>query len=637
MADLLGISTSALRSLQTAMSTTGNNISNVGTEGYSRQRVEFATLPSQLQGGNFVGSGVTVNSVNRVYDQFIEAEILSGSSRQSQYEAYSQISSRVDQLFANGASGLSNSIQNFFTAAQNLAANPTGLSERQVFLSEADALVKREQNLYSAVNSLNLEVNQRLEANVSQINDLSVSIAQLNDRIIAAEAGGRSANSLQDQRDVLLQQLSAKVGITTVKQDDGAVNVQVGNGYALVVGAEARGLQTATDPFDASRLDVYTQGAGTGPIGNFLTGGELKGLLDVRERTLDPVVNQLGLISLGLSEAVNQQQALGIDLDGAAGGNVFATNPVSVNGSTFNAGSAAPVVQLDDVSALNNSNYALTFSAGAWTLTRESDGTSVTGGGPLSLDGMTVDVSAGSASNGDRFLIRPGQAAAASLSLQLTDPRGIAAAAALISGASTTNTGSGALGDLQISSAAAAPLGAPVTLTFNPDALGAGVPGFDVSGGITATIAYDPATDAGGTVFSIGTPGVSFNLSGTPASGDSFNLNNTTAGSGDNRNALVMADLQFDKLLYNGNSNLTQAYSSLVTGAAINTQSAANSLELETTLLQQAEDARSSVSGVNLDEEAANLLKFQQQYQAAAQLVSVADSLFQTLLNATGR
>lgn len=637
MADLLGIGSSALRSLQQALSTTGHNISNVGTEGYSRQRVDFATLPAQLKGGSYIGSGVTVSSIERVYDQFIEGEILGGGARLGQYEAYHSFSSRIDQLLASSGGNFSAEMQEFFAAAQNLAANPTGLPERQVLLSEAQSMVQRQQSLYGSVNSLNLEINERLNTGITEVNSLAESIARLNEGIISASAGGRTPNDLLDQRGLLLEQLSAKIGISTTDQQDGSVNVSIGNGYSLVIGSQARSLQTVTDPYDASRLDVYTVGPGAGSVSGQISGGELKGLLDFREQALDPVLNQLGLISLGLTETINQQHSLGVDLNGNLGGDIFQVQPASANPHTSNAGSALPAIQITDVGQLTDSDYTLRYSAGAWTLTRQSDGSSVTGGGPLAMDGMSIDLSSGVPTDGDSFLVRPTRGAAEGFQLQLSDPRAIAAAAPLLSSTTVANTGTGDLSELQVTDNTDLPLSGPVTLTFNPNALGAGVPGFDVSGGVSTTIAYDPATQSAGASFSLGLSGVSLTLSGIPSAGDTMTLANTAAGSGDNRNALAMAGLQFDKLLYGGSSTYTEAYSTMVTRVGVDTQSAANSLQLEGSLLQQAQDYRSSVSGVNLDEEATNLLKYQQQYQAAAQLVSVADELFQTLLNATGR
>ncbi|MDJ0877688.1 MAG: flagellar hook-associated protein FlgK [Halieaceae bacterium] len=638
MADLFGIGTSALRAAQLALDTTGNNIANVNTEGYSRQRVNLETLPPQGSGSRFVGSGVNVASIERTYSQFIEGEMLRYGSSSARYSAFSGISARLDQTMGSTGSAMSQAVDAVFSALQDVANNPTGAPERQFVLGETQSLVARQQSLYSAMDSLNLEVNARISSTVGEINSLTSGIARLNERIAAASAGGGSPNDLLDQRDTLVRRLADKAGVTVNEQQDGAINIFLGGGQALVVGSRAERLTTTPDSYDASRLNVAVDGvSGSVTVNGFINSGELRGLLDVREDVLDTAIDQLGLLSAGIADTVNRQNGLGTDLAGNLGGDLFATVNVPVLGNTNNAGTAAPAVTITDVGDLQADRYRLDFNAGSWTLTRLSDAQSVSGAGPLNLDGFSVDVSAGAPANGDSFLIQPARAAAEQFAALNVDPDSIAAAAPLVLESSLANTGSLAIGDLQVTDAVDLPLAGPVTLTFNPDALGPGIPGFDVTGGITTTVAYDPAVDASGATLTLGLTGVSFTVSGIPVAGDTATVTNTAAGSGDNSNALELANLRSDTLLEGGSSSYQDVYSSLLSTVAVQTSQANANAEVEQALFDQVEASRQSVSGVNLDEEAANLLRYQQQYQAAAKIISTADLVFSTLLNATRR
>lgn len=635
MADLLGIGTSALRAAQQALSTTGHNISNVNTEGYSRQRAELTTLPPQQAKGGYLGSGVNVASIERSHSEFIEKEILRFSASSEQSQAFYQLSARMDNLLADSDNGLNKSMEQFFAAMQDVANNPAGLPERSVLIGEARGLEAQQRRLYDSVENLNLEVNSRMSSTVGEINQLADSIAQVSQSIVAASFRGESPNDLLDQRDVLLRELSSKVSISLHEQENGNLNVFIGNGHGLVVGSQVRHIKTVTNPFDSSRQDIGAVGAPAGTtINGAIRGGELQGLLDFRQQMLDPAMDKLGLLSLGLTETVNQQHQLGVDLAGAMGGEFFSPPGLSAGAKFSNSGSSIPDVTLTDVSQMSADRYHLVFNAGNWQLTRDSDGAAVSGPGPLSMDGFSVDLSAGVPAEGDSFIIQPARSAAAQFSVALTDPTAIAAAAPLYGSLALANSGTMTMGQVQATASTDLPLGAPISMVFNPDAMGAGLPGFDVSGAVTLTVAYDPAVDAGGASFSLGLSGVSFNVAGVPRAGDRIEIAGTGAGSGDNRNVLALSNLSATQSLEGGVSSLRDVYGGLVSKVATTTAQAEVGAQIESSLLAQVDEYRGSISGVNLDEEAANLLRFQQQYQAAAQLITTADMVFNTVLNA---
>ena len=638
MAGFLNIGTSALLSLQGAITTTGQNIANVNTEGYSRQRVDFEARPPQLFGSNYIGTGVTIGNVERFYDQFLVSEVRTRTTSSSGFEVFYQLSTRLDGLLANPSVGLSSSIDNFFAALQNAANNPGSLPERQVLLGEAQALADRFHYLDSNFSSVNEEINARIESSVEEINTLARNIADVNEQVAraTARAGGQPPNDLLDSRDQLIERLSKIVSVTTVEQSDGALNVIIGNGQSLVVGFTATQLQTRTDPFDGTKKVVGILGSagGVSDLGRFLKGGELGAVLNFREQVLDPARNKLGLVATGLAATFNEQHRLGLDLGGQPGGDFFRPLEAYVATHADNTGSASVNVSISNAGDLAGDDYSLRFDAGLWSLTNLSSGVVQAGAGPFTVDGLTIGVG-GTPANGDAFLIQPTRQGAKLFDVVLNSPEGFAAAAPLRSQSALNNTGSASLDRLVVSDASGLPLPGQVTLTFDPDALGPGIPGFNVTGIAGGPLAYDATSDANGKTFVLG--GFEFNVNGNPQSGDVFTIQNNTGGNGDNRNILALTNLQTARKLIGGTASYQDTYGRLVGEIAVKTRQAESGANIERVLLDQAVSARDSVSGVNLDEEAANLIRFQQAYQAAAQIISVANELFQTLLNATRR
>lgn len=638
MAELLNIGTSALLSLQRAITTTGHNIANVNTEGYSRQRVDFGSLPPSLSGGSYIGSGVQTSSIERVYDQFMVSEVRNRLTSQSGFDTFHQLSSRLDQLLADPDVGLASSLDSFFSAAQDVANNPSSIPERQVLLSEAQVLVDRFEYLDSNFRNSSDEINARIEAGVSEINSLARSIANLNEQVVRASAiaGGAQPNDLQDARDQLINELSAKIGVVTVEQSDGAINVLIGNGQPLVVGFNAEQLVAVADPSDGTRTLVGTANlAGSFvDIGRFLSGGELGAVLDFRENLLEPARAQLGLLATGLALTFNAQHQLGLDLNGQPGGDFFLPpSPVAVAASS-NSGLSSMTVAITDVAALTADDYSLRYDSGAWTLTNLTTSVAQTGAGPFTVDGLTVNV-AGAPVDGDEFLIQPTRQGATLFDVALVRPEDFAAAAPLRAQQALANVGSATITGPTVTDASGLPLAGTVTLTFNPDALGLGVPGYDVTGIVAGPLAFDPATEKNGKTFSFG--GFEITLAGEPEAGDELTIDNNSGGTGDNRNVLALASMQLSSELRGGTASYQDVYAQLVADVASNTRQAETGARTEGVLLAQAQSARDSQSGVNLDEEAANLIRFQQAYQAAAQIISIADQMFQTLLDATRR
>ncbi len=648
MADIFGTATSGLQAYQRALSTASHNIANANTPGYSRQRVDLSTRPPHLSGTGYVGSGVQVDSVRRVYDQFLTDRVRTSTASVGDMQTFAQFSGRVADLLGDADAGLNASLETFFNAAQGVANDPASIPARQLMLSEAESLTTRFQYLDAQVGDLRKEVNDQLGTVTAEINGLSRAIADINKDIVVAtgRAGGQPPNDLLDRRDQLLEELSGLVSVTTLAQDDGSINVFVGKGQALVTGGTAATLNVAGNGFDATEKEiVYSVGGSTVAITDALSGGKLGGLLRVRDEVLDPAQNGLGRVAVALGTEFNAQHAQGMDLDGALGGTFFSLGTPGWSAHDGNTGSGTLAVSYDPdtIAQLTSKDYILRSDGSNWSLA-DTDGNAValtigdgSAANPYVADGLRIVVDGLTPAAGDRFQIRPSRDAGGDIGLAVGNVRAIAAAAPVRIGEATTvtglpvNTGDGTLRFTGVDSGFSA-AAVDIDVSYN-----AGT--FSYTGTIdgvptTGSFAYDPLTDSGDS-FSIS--GVNFTVSGTPADGDAFTLGTNTNGTGDNTNALALAGLQTALTVEDGTTNFQGAYAQMISDVGTRTRQAEIGHTAQQALQRQAVSDRASVSGVNLDEEAANLLRFQQAYQAMAQVVTVADSMFQTLLNAVRR
>ncbi|HHJ12814.1 MAG TPA: flagellar hook-associated protein FlgK [Gammaproteobacteria bacterium] len=641
---LLGTAASGLQVFQRAISVTGNNITNANTEGYSRQRVDLATRPSTFTGQGYIGNGVQIESVTRLFDQFTIDRLRATSSTSSQFETLFQYSKRVADLIGDSDAGLSAGLERFFNAMQDLANNPAAVPERQRVLSEAEALISRVQTLAAQLDSMRNEINGGLSALVEEINGLSAAIAKTNRDIVDATSlgAGRVPNDLLDKRDSLINRLSELVSVRTVEQEDGALNVFVGSGQPLVTRFLSSPLEVTRNGFDARRAEIsMVIGGNAVEITDALTGGRLGALLEFRDSTLDPSDNALGRIAATLAVAMNQQQNRGMDLDGEMGVDMFSIPSPATAAHDNNTGTASIAASFDTAAmdALTTSDYVMAFDGTNWSLRRLSDNQLVTLSGagtalsPFNADGLNLVVS-GTAQAGDRFLVRPMRGVAAGMRSLIQDPGDIAAAAPVrVNEASNANglplNGGDARFELAAIDAGFSPLVAGISFTY--DAAGQQ---FTYSGDAAGSIPYDPGTDQG-TEFTVA--GVRFRITGVPSDTDQFRLDPNGANSSDNFNALQMAGLQLARTMEGGTASFQDAYGQLVGELGTRTLGAEITADAQAALLAQAQQDRDALSGVNLDEEAADLIRFQQVYSAIAQVISVADTTFQTLLNAVGR
>ncbi|HZV99091.1 MAG TPA: flagellar hook-associated protein FlgK [Methylophilaceae bacterium] len=641
--NILSIGQSALAAAQVGISTTGHNIANASTPGYSRQVVIQGAAQAQNFGYGYVGQGTQINTIMRVFNELQAKQVASAQSSSNELAAYSAQMRQIDNMLSDSSAGLSPAVQDFFNSIQTLSANPGDASTRQAMLSSAEALASRFHNLGSRLSDLREGVNTQLTASVTLVNTYANQIAKLNDVIEKAlSADGNPPNDLMDQRDQLIAELSKEMKTTVVSQDGGKYNVFIGNGLPLVVGTQTFSLTTMNSPTDATRLEVAYEGKGKTTIlgGDSLAGGTIGGLSQFRSESLDGIQNQLGLIAVVLAQTFNEQHMQALDATGKPGGAFFAAPSPVVSSSGDNAGNADITSQIVDAKALTSSNYRLQYDGSNYIVTRLTDGTAQTFSSlPQTVDGFSIQIASGAAAAGDDFLIQPSFNGASTFSVNVTNTSKIAVGAPTVTGATVTgNTGSGVISSPTVTSTyAAAPLSSPFTLTY---ASGTNTfSGFPAGAPVTVTVGSTSTTYPAGTPVpytagaTIEVSGVKLQISGAPNNGDQFTVTPTASnGSGDNRNALLLAALQTSKLMGNGTASYEGAFNQLVSVVGNKSRELQVTSTAQDQMLEQAIAAHQAESGVNLDEEATNLLRYQQAYQAAGKMMQIASQMFEVLL-----
>jgi len=604
MPELLNVAISGLLAHQRAISTTGHNIANVNTEGYSRQQVINTTRVPQLLGGSFLGSGVTIADIRRITDQFLVTQVRNDVSALNQAETLSRYIDQLDKLFSGDATGLNASLDRFYAAVQGATDSPTSIPARQVVLSSAENLANQFETLSTTLIGQEKVINQQIDAVTTQLTLLSREVANLNGQIAIASGtgGGSSPNDLLDRRENALRQMAELAGITVVEQDGQQVNVFIGNGQAIVLGTQQFDLITQQDPFDpTTRQLAVTAGGISTPLGNRVTGGILGGLVDFRDGAFDGALNSLGRISLGLSTAFNQQHQLGMDLENDLGGNFFSdVNSIAAMAARVSAKSSNSVpqdhsveVRITDIGALSTSDYSITFTSPAtFEVTRLTDGAintainaSLTGAvaaypAIISFDGLsvTLDRPSGSFATGDNFLVRPTRSAPEDFGVVVRRPEDIALASPIRTEFPLSNTGTGEISQGVVLNSGLAlfanpgALSPPLLIQFTGpasyDILDNSVPGAPVALVPSQTgLAYPPAPGASVLPASFG---IDVDIIGQPNAGDTFTVSYNTDGIQDNRNGLALASLQSERLLGGGTTTLDGAYGVTTRGGQSN-------------------------------------------------------------------
>ena len=697
MADLLNIGLSGLSAAKTKLSVTGHNITNINTPGYTRQDTVQATRTPQFSGAGYIGSGTSLTDIRRSYNEFLTTQLRSSTALNSDVKAYKSQIDQLDGLLAGTTTGVTPSLQAFFSAMQTAAEDPANIPARQLVLAEAEGLARRFNNIYDNITSQNSFINKQLVTTTEQINRLAQTVGSLNAAISSAGTNGQQPNDLLDARDEAVRQLSTYVGVTVVVQDDNSFNLSIGSGQPLVVGSTVNQLQAVPGRGDPNTFEIdFISGGSRQNITGSISGGEMGGLLRYRTEVLDPTVNALGRLALSISSEVNSQLGQGLDLKGQVGAALFnnINDPklaaLRVRPMADNLSNASAAMSITNTKLLTTSDYQLDFDGTNYSARRISDGAvmsvTVGAGGVLSFadsagrdQGFTLQMS-GTPSAGDRFVLEPTRRGAADLSVVLDQADQLAFAGPFKADAALQNKGTGSIGqpsvemvlnpdslpqanfvadDLSLDHLKAVgnislrydeasgsmvfntPLPAGVTITAIPvegQAAPAGITGLPITPGQTNQLSYAIEVDVGGVRQSFT---IQQTISGRPQNNDQFTVGFNQNGVSDNRNALKLADLQ-NKPVVGVDANIkdvstgvsfTDGYGDMIERVGTLTAQARQDDVATGAILKQSTDNRNSLSAVNLDEEAANLIQFEQYYNASAQIIQVARSLFDTLIN----
>lgn len=627
MSSLFEVGLSGLRAAQISITTTGHNIANVDTPGYTRQVTEQSAETSQFSGAGFIGKGVRTDAVKRVYDEFLVAQLRDAGTREAGSAVLSQQLGRLSGLLGDESTGVNPVLANFFAAANDVAQHPNDLTARNALLAGANSFAVRLQDIDGELQRLRGDTNMAIDRAVTEINTITKQIAEINDQVALQANTGQTPNDLLDLRDRMIGDLAKNVRLTTTTMPDGTVNVFLGSGQALVVGNESYNLAAVNDPkFATDRtLSLQTQSGTVYLTPSQIGGGELVGQFAFRDGALTDAENELGRIAQTFSYTVNQQHRLGTDRNGNLGADLFSVGVPQAYSDTRNTGNGVITATITDGTQLAGSDYEVSWDGANYTVRRTSDGNTQTFASlPQTLDGVQLSI-AGSPNAGDSFLVLPTRFAAQDMRVLIGDPNRIAASTPVRSSASLSNLGDATISAPSVVGPTPNPnLQQPVTITFTS------ATAFNVSGtgtGNPAGVAYT----AGGT---ISYNGWTLKIDGTPKPGDTFTIGANTGGTGDNGNAQALASLQTRQIVQG--ETLAGAYGSLVADVG-NEAAAAQVTHLAHARMQtNAFDAHQELSGVNLDEEAANLLRYQAAYQAAAKFTSIVQSLFDEFLQRLG-
>lgn len=668
--NLLRIGTSAVLANSTLLSTTSNNIANVNTQGYSRQRTEFEP--------QILGLGVGKGTTERLVSEFTSAQLRRDTSALAFANQYTAEANRIDGLFSNPANSISTAINDLFQKLQTANNDPSAISTRQLIISSSESLIDRFSTLSNLVLDQAGYVNQQLDLDLTQTNALIKNVSELNRSILAYGHGENNQPPLDllDRRDEALRQLSEKLDIKVLDSADGEKLVFMATGQSLVVeNGEFSILSLNGNPDPNVRnvqLSLNSKPSVIRNLGIEELGGQLGGLLKFRDDLLIPTQMQLGQLALAMSDSLNSQNKLGMNANGELGGDLFVLPQSSGLAFTGNTGTGSVAVNIDagKASQLPPNDFLLTFTAPN-TLTLEATDTSgnVVPGSAITVPGVvfpaTLDADTlgltdfyglsltvnGPMNNGDRFALKPLSSAARNIGLATNRPEDIALASPVRSLVAQDNLGNAQVDKLIVtntdpaSSAFVAPSsinGAPFTVVH------IGGNQFEVRDNTNALLGTTPALPNGQfnnimTEAGLGNYGFDFNITGIPQTGDSFTVEYNTGGFNDNRNGLELAKLQTAETMRryavatpnaDNSVSFNEAYGTMVSFVGDKTSQARNSQAAAEALYSQTLQLKESLSGVSLDEEAANLVRFQQSYAAASKIISTSQTIFDTLLQA---
>ncbi|WP_109481166.1 flagellar hook-associated protein FlgK [Paraburkholderia sp. C35] len=653
---LLNVGLSGLNAAMWGMTTTGQNISNVNTPGYSRLRPVYQESASHYTSSGYLPQGVTTATIQRSYSQFLNTELNSAQAKSSSLTTYFALVAELNNLVGNPTGGIGSAITGYFTGLQEVANDPTSTATRQSAISKAQMLADQLHAAGEQYDQLRASTNTQIAGTVSDINAYAKQIAQFNAEIAKASAGGQPPNDLLDQRDLAVSRLTQLTGGQIVNSSDG-VSVFMSGGQPLVVGSasyELGAVRSAADPTELSVAWLGRSGANPAPTPVDLADasireGVLGGLLRYRRETLDPAQAELGAIAVSFAEQVNRQNAMGLDLNGRQGQNLFSFGNPTVYANAKNTGNGALSVTFGDAVKPPMGDYTLSFDGTTYALTDRATGNVVgtSNSLPATIGGLDFELT-GAMAAGDSFTVLPARGALNSFGLAITDGSAIAAASPVQGSGATSNTGTAKI-STGVSDPAFSVPATPTTLTFAATPAPGQLTGFPVGSTVTidgkppttititdpdTPVPYDPAKGASMTITSTdpgGMNAVTVQLTGKPADGDSFVIGRNDGATRDGSNAQAISNLLTGHA-YHGGQTLTSAFGKYVNHIGNTANELKAAAVAQNATVNQISAAQQSVAGVNMNEEAANLKYYQQLYQANSKVIQAASEMFDTVL-----
>ena len=666
---ILGTGVSGLAAAQYGLDTTGHNIANVNTEGYSRQRVETVSTVGNAFRSTFLGNGTQLSAIERTFNEYNFKEVMFNSS-QFEYNNTNYVNaSRIDNLLADPDTGITVTFEEMFDGINGIVEEPTIISARNVLIGRSETVANRFNTLFEEVGLQHLgAINEEIQTSVLEINSMTEEIAFLNTKIQVENAVGSQGfppNDLLDKRDLLLKRLSEKIQVKTIELQDGTMNVTVGQGITLVTGGISIPLSAERNEFDSNMMEIGISANSTTEnksiITNQLDGGSLTGLFDTRDNMILPAIQELGKLAIAIADSFNRQQSLGLDLNGDAGQNIFRdiNDPQDVLARTLNSSNNTNKTNFElyirNTEQLTSQEFDMEYDGtnldiydDAGNLVQQFDPADIaamSAGTQLIIGdtGLAMAIDVNQLSAGDEFRLRPTYYGANQIESIIDDPEKIAAAGNPLDIAEVNNPNNVKFNLYEItgnSSVAPGPL-PDDSISIEIDATGTTYQVLDSGGAVISGPSAIPADQ----IIDDPIAGIRFELEGVLAGSEVFTVTHAdnpgvsetkAFGPGNNENILAMLAFQSDRRMDGGTNSFSEAYADLVTSVGVETKSRAISADSFGTLLSGAEQRLAGIQGVNLDEEAANLIQYQQSYAAAARIITVARETFQTLLSAAG-
>lgn len=652
---------SGLLSAQQQLATTGHNIANVNTEGYTRQRTEQGAAVGNYNGGNFVGSGTYVQDITRLYDQFSYKEQLLNKSNLGNADSIRLDLNQLNDIMSFSSEAIDGSIQRLYQAVNGIADNPSDIGLRNIALSEADVLAQNFNSLSNNLDQLEKSTNSEIEQMASKISQISLDLAKINEQILQNKDISQTGqpNDLLDKRDQLVNELGEYTSVSTIEDSHGVMTVMIGNGATLVAGITPLTVSVEagiSDPLQ-TRLQLNSRN-GKVALDASKLGGAIAAKIEYRDEHIAQARSELNRLAMAVSQTLNQSQAQGLDLNEKQGLDIFTDinstllQTSRVLASSKNSGSVEAGIKITDVSLVPTNEFTVKYDGSDYIMTNTRDGSTTTlvettsGVYPTEF-GFEFTVNSGTPNTDDSFTLRPTENSAALMKVTLNDPKGIAASSAIEVQADDNNVSNGAVNIVNVTDPEVA---RSFTDTINADLT---VDVYESAPGVFDYRVFNAATPppaatiasgsfaAGSTAVidmppSPATAAFQIEIAGLPVgqgalAREKFTISDAF-GSGNASNATLMAATQEEQILGGGKQTFSQALATATAQVGSSASSAELVADTAQALFTQAYNRNQSNSGVNLDEEAANLLKYQQAYQASSQIISVANTIFDTLL-----